>query len=99
MTHLVINLIDKLDMCGPMHVHWMYPIERAMKYLKGYIWNMSKLEGSIIEGYIFYETLGLCTEYMQGFGATSRHVWDANKEEGVYGEVLQGTPNPHTLSM
>jgi hypothetical protein len=77
----------------------MYPIECAMKDLKGYIRNMSKLEGSIAKGYIFYETLGLCTKYVQGFGATSMHVWDANKKEGVSGKVLHGTPKPHTLSM
>jgi hypothetical protein len=59
-----------------------------MKDLKGYVQNMNKPEGSIVEGYIFYEALGLCTKYMQGFGATSMCVWDANEEEGVFGEVL-----------
>jgi len=35
---------------------------------------------------------------MQGFSATRSHVWDANEEEGVVGEVLKGVPRPCTLS-
>jgi hypothetical protein len=50
MTHLIIYLINKLDMCGPVHVRWMYPIERAMKDLKCYVQNMNKPKGSIVEG-------------------------------------------------
>ncbi len=42
MTHLVIHLIDELDICGPVHFHWMYIIKRAMKDLKGYVQNMCK---------------------------------------------------------
>jgi hypothetical protein len=37
MTHLVVHLIGKLDICGPINAPWMYPIERAFKYLKGYV--------------------------------------------------------------
>jgi hypothetical protein len=48
--------------------------------------------------YIFYEALGLFTKYMQNFGATSRHIWDAN-EEGVVGEVLEGQPKSCNLTL
>ncbi len=37
MTHLVVHLIEKLDICGPISAPWMYPIECALKYLKGYV--------------------------------------------------------------
>jgi hypothetical protein len=60
MTRLVIHLIDKLNICGLVHFCWMYPIECATKDLKGYVQNMCKPEGNMVEGYIFYETLGLC---------------------------------------
>jgi hypothetical protein len=61
----------------------MYPIERVLKNMKGYVWNMCKLEGNMEEGYIFDEALGLYTRYMERFGATWRRVWDVNEEEGV----------------
>jgi hypothetical protein len=59
MMHLVVHLIDKLDLCGHVHSHWMYPMERAMKDLKGYVRNMCKPEGSMVEGYIFNEALNV----------------------------------------
>jgi hypothetical protein len=37
MTHLVVHLIDELNLCGHVHSHWMYPIEWAMKDLKSYV--------------------------------------------------------------
>ncbi len=55
MTHLV-----GLDLCRPMHTHWMYSIELAMEDLKGYIRIVFKLNGNMVEGYIIDEALGLC---------------------------------------
>jgi hypothetical protein len=60
MMHLVIQLIEELDICGPIHFCWMYPIERAIKDLKGYVQNMCKPERNMVEVYNFNETLGLC---------------------------------------
>lgn len=45
------------------------------------------------KGHVFNEALGLCTEYLESFHATRRHVWDVN-EEGVDGEVLEGVFKP-----
>jgi len=61
MTHLVVHLVDELDLCGPMHTRWMYPIELAMEDLKGCIRTVFKLNGTMVEGYIIDEALGLCT--------------------------------------
>jgi hypothetical protein len=52
MTHLIIHLVDEFHICGPIHVHWMYPIEHAMKDLKGYMKNMCKLERSMAKEYM-----------------------------------------------
>jgi hypothetical protein len=32
MTHLVLHVVDELDICGLVHNRWMYPIERMMKF-------------------------------------------------------------------
>ncbi len=44
---MTLHLVDELDICGPVHSHWMYPIERTLKDVKGYVWNMCKLEGNM----------------------------------------------------
>ncbi len=53
----------------------------------------------MVEGYIFYEALGLYTKYMESFKATKRRVWDANEKEGIFGEVFEGAPKPCPLLM
>jgi hypothetical protein len=37
MSHLVVHFMEELDMCGPIHTQWMYPMERYMKALKKYM--------------------------------------------------------------
>ncbi len=61
MTHLVVHLVEELDMCGPIHTHYMYPMERYMKALKGYVKNQAQPKGSMATGYVIEEALGSCT--------------------------------------
>ncbi len=70
-----------------------------MKDMKGYMRNLTKAEGNIVEGYIFDEALGLVTKSMTNFGATRRQMWDANEKEVLVGEVFQGQPKPKSLSL
>jgi hypothetical protein len=41
MMHLVLHLVEELDMASPIHTRWMYCVERLNKVLKGYLWNMA----------------------------------------------------------
>ncbi len=41
MTHLLLHVVDELDVYGPIHNHWMYPVERLMKVLKDYVRSMA----------------------------------------------------------
>jgi hypothetical protein len=34
MMHLPIHLVLQLDICGPVHIRWMYPMERYRKTRK-----------------------------------------------------------------
>jgi hypothetical protein len=90
MTHLPYHLVVELDLCGPVTTKWMYPVERYMKTLKGYVRNMARLEASMAEGYVKDECIGFVTEYLQRFDATQRRVWDADEEYGDVEEVLEG---------
>ena len=47
-----------------MWTRWMYPIERYMKILKGYVKNQYHLETSMIESYIAEESIEFCSWYM-----------------------------------
>ena len=39
MFYLPIHLVQQLDICGPVHTRWMYPMERYLKMMKGYVWQ------------------------------------------------------------
>jgi hypothetical protein len=45
MTQLLLHVVEELDVCGLVHSHWMYLVERMMKVLKGYVCDMSQPEG------------------------------------------------------
>ncbi len=68
MTHLLYHLMDEVNLCGPICIKWMYPVERYMKTLKIYVCNTTKPKGSMAQGYIRYECLGFIMKYLQMFG-------------------------------
>ncbi|KAD7117110.1 hypothetical protein E3N88_04378 [Mikania micrantha] len=51
MVHLITHIIGEIKSCGPVFIRYMYPFERYMGFLKGYVRNRNKPEGSIVEGY------------------------------------------------
>src|ERR1044072_7518203 len=64
MVHLVVHLVKETQLCGPAYMRWMYPVERYMKILKGYVKNRSRPEGCIAERYIVEEAIEYCTDYL-----------------------------------
>ncbi|XP_027364518.1 uncharacterized protein LOC113871621 [Abrus precatorius] len=64
MVHLTIHLVEETKLCGPVYMRWMYPVERYMKILKGYVKNRSKPEGCITERYLVEEAVEFCSEYL-----------------------------------
>jgi hypothetical protein len=98
MTHLPYHLVQELDLCGPVSTRWMYPVERYMKTLKGYVRNMARPEASMAEGYVKDECIGFVTEYLQRFDVVQRRVWDADEEYGEVEEALEGAGKSYMLS-
>ncbi|XP_062089101.1 uncharacterized protein LOC133795662 [Humulus lupulus] len=66
MIHLTVHLVREVQFCGSVYFRWMYPFERYMKILKGYVRNRSRPKGCIIECYIVEEAIEFCSEYMFG---------------------------------
>ena len=99
MTHLLVHLVEELDLCGHVHSRWMYAMERYMKALKGFVRNKARPEGGMAEGYAIQEALGFCTEYMQEFQSTRRRVWDSKEDVGVVDEVPEGNRTPRKMTL
>ena len=65
MVHLIVHLVREIKCCGPVYLHWTYPVERYMKILKGYTKNLHRPEASIVERYIAEEAIEFCSEYIE----------------------------------
>jgi hypothetical protein len=48
MEHYMIHLADQIYVVGPSYMHYMYPYERHMVVMKGYVCNRAHPEGSIL---------------------------------------------------
>ncbi|RVW78919.1 hypothetical protein CK203_052337 [Vitis vinifera] len=72
MLHLTVHLVREVRLCGPVYMRWMYPFERYMKVLKGYVRNHNRPEGCIAECYIA-ESLRVLYRVFIGHGCN----WDS----------------------
>ncbi|XP_019163187.1 PREDICTED: uncharacterized protein LOC109159542 [Ipomoea nil] len=96
MVHLVVHLVREIKQCGPAYLRWMYPFERYMKVLKGYVRNQYRPEASIVESYIAEEVTEFCTEYLAGVEAIGlskyRHE-GRSAGKGTRGRKVAGMPH------
>nr|GEW50509.1 hypothetical protein [Tanacetum cinerariifolium] len=63
MVHLVSHIIEEIKITGPVFLRYMYPFERYIGFLKGYVRNRYRPEGSIIQRYAAEEVVQFCTNY------------------------------------
>jgi len=88
MVHLIVHLVKEIKICGPVFLRWMYPVERYMKILKGYVKNPYRPEALIIERYITKEAIEFCIEYMserETIGIPSSRHDGRNEGKGTHG--------------
>ncbi|XP_074572618.1 uncharacterized protein LOC141829097 [Curcuma longa] len=76
MVHLTVHLVREVKLCGPVWYRWMFPFERYMRTLKGYVRNRNRPEGCMAECYIAEEAVEFCSEFlsnMNTIGIPSKH--------------------------
>ncbi|XP_074373767.1 uncharacterized protein LOC141714130 [Apium graveolens] len=81
MVHLPIHLCKEIEFGGPVHLRWMFGIERYLCKLKSYVRNQSKPEGCVAEGYLVEECLTFCSRF---FDEQSKSGTDT-KDSHTYG--------------
>ncbi|KAK9071565.1 hypothetical protein SSX86_007993 [Deinandra increscens subsp. villosa] len=86
MIHLMVHLVREVRLCGPVHFRWMYPFERFMKTLKGYVRNHHRPEACIAECYVAEEALKFCSNYFKNMTSIG------NPHERVDERIRTGKP-------
>ena len=88
MLHLTVHLIREVRLCGPVYFRWMYPFERYMKVLKGYVHNHNWPEGCVAECYLVEEAVEFCTKYLSGTHAIG--IPKNNNYDNKFGRPITG---------
>ncbi|XP_004293089.1 PREDICTED: uncharacterized protein LOC101311944 [Fragaria vesca subsp. vesca] len=68
MIHLTVHLVREVEWCGLVFFRWMFPFERYMKELKGYVKNQHFPEGCMAEKYIVEEAVEYLEERIHSEG-------------------------------
>ena len=64
MVHVLIHVVDDIIDLGPAFLHNMMPFERMNGYMKGFVRSRSNPDGSIAQGFLTYECISFCMNYL-----------------------------------
>ena len=71
----------------------MWMVERHLKYLKALVRQRARPEGSMVEGYMVYQTMVYISQYSSTMGKSINvldRIWDVNSMKKFEGEHLSG---------
>jgi hypothetical protein len=92
--HYLIHQVEEIEMCGPVHTRSMWMVERHLKSLKDLVRQRACPEGSMVEGYMVYESMVYISQYLPKLATQAMHVvdciWDVNSIKKIEGEQLLG---------
>ncbi|XP_042407063.1 uncharacterized protein LOC121996952 [Zingiber officinale] len=88
-VHLTIHLAREARLCGLVQFRWMYPFERFMKMLKGYVKNRARPEGCIAECYLTEERMRFCSAYIKKAACIGLR---SNRNDDLENGVVEGRP-------
>ncbi|PKA55763.1 hypothetical protein AXF42_Ash012055 [Apostasia shenzhenica] len=86
MAHLTVYLVREVQLCGPIFLRRLYPFERHIKILKGYVRNRYWPEACMIENYVAEEVVEYCNEYLHNInpiGVPIDHTAVNKYERGI----------------
>ena len=90
-VHILIHLVDEVELVGVVYGRWMFFLERYMNKLKGFVRQREKPKGYMAEGYISYESFYYSSEYIKEIeNRPCVVIWDDEIDEDKReGELLQ----------
>ena len=88
--HYLIHQVEDIELCGPIHTRAMWMAERHLKSLKDLIRQRAHLEGSMVEGYMVYQSMVYISQYLPKLIANVHAdcIWDVNSIKKFEGENL-----------
>ncbi|MCO5556412.1 hypothetical protein L7F22_009961 [Adiantum nelumboides] len=89
-VHVLIHLVDEIEIAGVVSTYWMFWVERFMGVLKGRVRQRARLEGSMSEGWVLGECMYYLAEYLEHIDEGALCKWTLDEPTILSDEILCG---------
>ena len=89
-VHLLVHLVDEVEIAGTVHGRWMFFLERFMKNLKGFVRQGAQPEGSMAEWWLVQESYFFIADYLSRSQKNKSELWSTTSNDWLLGDVPQG---------
>ena len=80
--HYLIHQVEEIEICELVHTRSMWMVERHLKSLKVLVRQRARPEGSMMEGYMVYQSMVYNSQYLPKLAMPTIHavdrIWDVN---------------------
>jgi hypothetical protein len=95
MTHLLVHLVEEINILGPIFLHNMFPFERFMGVLKKYVHNCARPEGTISKGYGTEEVIEFYVDFIPDLKSIG--VRESRREGRLSGKGMLGKKSMYCM--
>lgn len=90
--HYLIHQVEEIEMCGPIHTRLLWMVDRHSKSLKALVKQRARTKGSMVEGYMEYQSMVYITMYLPILveNMPVDCIWDVTSIKKYEGEHLLG---------
>jgi len=97
--HYLIHQVEEIELCGPVSTRSMWMVERQLKSLKAFVRQRARPEGSMVEGYMVYQSMVYINQYLPKLAENMNVplIWHLDPIKKFEGEVLMGKGRMRTV--
>ncbi|MCO5595470.1 hypothetical protein L7F22_049513 [Adiantum nelumboides] len=89
-VHVLIHLVDEIEIAGVVSTRWTFWIERFMGVLKGLVRQRARPEGSMSEGWVLRECMYYLVDDLERIDEGAPCKWTLDKPTILSDEILCG---------
>ncbi|MCO5594313.1 hypothetical protein L7F22_048342 [Adiantum nelumboides] len=89
-VHVLIHLVDEIEIAGVVSTRWMFWVERFMGVLKGLVRQRAQPEDSMSEGWVLGECMYYLAEYLERIDEGAPRKWTLDEPTILSDEILCG---------
>ncbi|MCO5584786.1 hypothetical protein L7F22_038718 [Adiantum nelumboides] len=88
--HVLIHLVEEIEIAGVVSTRWMFWVERFMGVLKGLVRQRARPKGSMSEGWVLGECMYYLVKYLERIDEGAPRKWTLDEPTILSDEILCG---------